>query len=165
MNSRNLLLVGFAALALGAVAVPMSPCGAATATVGSRAGMARSARALGPTPKAARATCVIEAAATGEVSGSVVVSPWAAAVDIAAMIEAVCNACGYDIAPTTPSRSSTPESIWQSTKWWYHAPRTAAAAAEEVPEGGLPADLPTGAFVIEHELGNTREQKWSEALD
>ena len=83
----------------------------------------------------------------------------------AAMIEAVCAACGYDIAPTTPSRSSTPESIWQSTKWFYHAPRTAAAAAEEVPEGGLPADLPTGAFFIGHELGDTRERKWSDSLE
>lgn len=83
----------------------------------------------------------------------------------AAMIEAVCNACGYDISPITPSRSSTPEALWQSTKWWYHAPRTAEDAAVERSEGELPDDLPTGAFIIAHELGDSKEGKWSEALE
>lgn len=82
----------------------------------------------------------------------------------AAMIEAVCNACGYDISPTTPSRGSTPEALWLATKWWYHAPRTEKSAAMELKEGKLPPDLPTGAFIIEHALGDTREQEWSETL-
>lgn len=82
----------------------------------------------------------------------------------AAMIETVCNACGYDISPTTPSRSGTPEGLWQATKWWYHAPRTTEAANVERKEGDLPSDHPTGAFFIGHELGDTKEGKWSETL-
>jgi hypothetical protein len=82
----------------------------------------------------------------------------------AAMIEAVCNACGYDISPITPSRSSTPEALWQSTKWWHHAPRTTKAASIERGENELPADLPTGKFIIGHELGDQREGVWSAAL-
>lgn len=82
----------------------------------------------------------------------------------AAMIEAVCNGCGYDISPTTSSRSSTPEALWQATKWWYHAPRTAKAAEKEWKEGELPPDLPVGAFIIGHELGDQREGIWSETL-
>lgn len=82
----------------------------------------------------------------------------------AAMIEAVCNACGYDISPTTSSRSSTPEALWQATKWWYHAPRTEAAAQTVWEEGTFPPDLPTGAFIIGHELGDQTEGDWSETL-
>ena len=82
----------------------------------------------------------------------------------AAMIEAVCNVCQYDISPTTASRSSTPEALWQATKWWYRAPRTIEAASVERAEEELPSDLPRGAFFIDHELGDTNETKWSEVL-
>lgn len=79
----------------------------------------------------------------------------------AAMIETVCNACGYDISPITPSRGSTPEALWQATKWWYQTPRTVDSAAVERSEEELPPDLPTGAFIIGHALGDSTEGRWS----
>ncbi len=82
----------------------------------------------------------------------------------AAMIETVCNTAGYDISPMTPSRASTPEALWQATKWWYHAPRTVAAANRMSGDSELPGDLPTGAFFIGHELGDQGDMHWSPAL-
>jgi hypothetical protein len=83
----------------------------------------------------------------------------------AAMVETVCNTAGYDISPVIPSRSSTPEALWQATKWWYHAPRTVEAANRMTRESGLPDDLPTGAFFIDHDLGDSGDMYWSPTLE
>jgi len=44
----------------------------------------------------------------------------------AAMVEFVLNAVSYDITPALTSRSSCPEAIWQSARWWndYHLSET-----------------------------------------
>ena len=36
----------------------------------------------------------------------------------AAMVEFVLNAAGYELTPGLASRSSCPEAIWQSARWW-----------------------------------------------
>lgn len=59
----------------------------------------------------------------------------------AAMLEIVCNASGYDITPNTPSRASSPEAIWQATKWWWEVPRGKKAA-------------PEGSWVTDHVMGD-----------
>ena len=64
----------------------------------------------------------------------------------AAMLEIVCNASGYDITPNTPSRGSSPEAIWQATKWWYEYPRGDKAA-------------PEGSWVTDHRLGDQTKHK------
>jgi hypothetical protein len=37
----------------------------------------------------------------------------------AAMIDAILSAVGFDISPSIDSRLSSPESFWQSAKWWH----------------------------------------------
>ncbi len=59
----------------------------------------------------------------------------------AAMLEVVCNAAGYDITPNTPSRASSPEAIWQATKWWWEYPRLDKAP-------------PEGSWTTPHQLGD-----------
>jgi len=69
----------------------------------------------------------------------------------AAMIELVCNAAGYDITPNTPSRASTPESLWQATKWWWEFPRVGK-------------EHPTGSFVIGDAMGDQSQSRWERRL-
>jgi hypothetical protein len=58
----------------------------------------------------------------------------------AAMLETITGAEGFDLTPGLESRSSCPEAIWQSARWWhdYH---------EENKEGAI-----TGAFCTTHYL-------------
>ncbi len=58
----------------------------------------------------------------------------------AAMVEAVVSDAGFELTPGLSSRSSCPEAIWQSARWWheYHT-------AEK--RKGI-----TGAWCVEHKL-------------
>ncbi len=56
----------------------------------------------------------------------------------AAMVEYVINASGYELTPGLASRSSCPEAIWQSARFWH----TFYAKAK--------LGCPTGAWTIEH---------------
>ena len=44
----------------------------------------------------------------------------------AVFAEYVLGAAGYDLVPSLPSRSSSPEGIWLSARWWFEMPRIAA---------------------------------------
>jgi hypothetical protein len=72
----------------------------------------------------------------------------------AAMIEAVCNVCGYDISPTTASRGSTPEALWQATNGGITRRARSKPPRSNGKEGELPDDLPRGAFIIDYEIGD-----------
>lgn len=37
----------------------------------------------------------------------------------ASMVEAVISFAGFELTPGMPSRSSCPEAVWQSAKWWH----------------------------------------------
>jgi hypothetical protein len=37
----------------------------------------------------------------------------------AAMVEAVTGAAGYELTPGLASRSSCPEAVWQTVRWWH----------------------------------------------
>ncbi|PTL85974.1 hypothetical protein DAT35_02485 [Vitiosangium sp. GDMCC 1.1324] len=41
----------------------------------------------------------------------------------AAMVEVILGAAGFELTPSVGSRSSSPEAIWQSARWWhdYHS--------------------------------------------
>jgi hypothetical protein len=52
----------------------------------------------------------------------------------AAFVEYVIAGAGYDLVPGFPSRSSCPEAIWQSTRWWHEFPRAAPPDAAEAVE-------------------------------
>lgn len=70
----------------------------------------------------------------------------------AAFVEYVIGVAGYDLVPGFPSRSSCPEAIWQSARWWHEFPR---AASVELSEGSAePANLGplTGVYDAEHYL-------------
>lgn len=58
-----------------------------------------------------------------------------------AMLEVVLSGVGFDLTPGLESRSSCPEAIWQSAKWWH----------DYYKKLGKPT--PTGVFHLEHELG------------
>jgi len=70
----------------------------------------------------------------------------------AAMIEAVCNAAGFDITPNVPSRSSSPEAIWQAAKWWHEFPRAEA--------GNL-----SGMWYVSDRIGDQSDENWERRLD
>lgn len=38
----------------------------------------------------------------------------------ASMVEAVVSYAGFELTPGMPSRSSCPEAVWQSAKWWHN---------------------------------------------
>jgi hypothetical protein len=72
----------------------------------------------------------------------------------AAFVEYVVVAAGYDLVPGFPSRSSCPEAIWQSARWWHEFPRAASVElSEESPE---PKNLGpiSGAYDAEHYLAD-----------
>ncbi len=48
----------------------------------------------------------------------------------AAFSEYVLSSVGYDLVPGFPSRSSCPEAIWQSARWWFEMPRRQLEAGE-----------------------------------
>jgi hypothetical protein len=62
----------------------------------------------------------------------------------AALLEAAYAANGFDLTPGLESRSSCPEAIWQSVRWWYGY--AAAAAAD----GNAPRIF--GASTVTHNL-------------
>jgi hypothetical protein len=70
----------------------------------------------------------------------------------AAFVEYVVGAAGYDLVPGFPSRSSCPEAIWQSARWWHEFPR--AASVELSPDSETPTNLGpvSGVFDAEHYL-------------
>jgi hypothetical protein len=35
------------------------------------------------------------------------------------MIDAILSGVGFDISPSVDSRLSSPESFWQTAKWWH----------------------------------------------
>lgn len=55
--------------------------------------------------------------------------------------EALLNACGFDLSPGLSSRASSPEAIWQGSRWWHQYP--GRETKREV----------TGAFIVGHVLG------------
>jgi len=57
-----------------------------------------------------------------------------------AMLEIVIGACGFDLTPGLESRSSCPEVIWQSARWWHEY-------YEDQAKTGL-----TGAYWAPHEF-------------
>lgn len=70
----------------------------------------------------------------------------------AAFVEYVVGGAGYDLVPGFPSRSSCPEAIWQSARWWHQFPR--AAAIELSADSDKPVDLGavSGVYDAEHYL-------------
>lgn len=38
----------------------------------------------------------------------------------ASMVEAVVSYAGFELTPGMPSRSSCPEAVWQSARWWHN---------------------------------------------
>jgi hypothetical protein len=67
----------------------------------------------------------------------------------AAFVEYTFSAAGYDLVPGFPSRSSCPEAIWQSARWWHDHPRMVP------PElSSQSRELPpiSGAYDAEHYL-------------
>ena len=58
----------------------------------------------------------------------------------AAMVEQVAGAAGYPLAPGVSSRTSCPEALWQSARWWHEY----QASAEREPL--------RGAWCAEHRL-------------
>ncbi len=70
----------------------------------------------------------------------------------AAFVEYVIGAAGYDLVPGFPSRSSCPEAIWQSARWWHEFPR--AASVELSADSEKPVNLApvSGVYDAEHYL-------------
>jgi hypothetical protein len=70
----------------------------------------------------------------------------------AAFVEYVVGAAGYDLVPGFPSRSSCPEAIWQSARWWHEFPR--AASVELSADSKEPVHLApvSGVYDAEHYL-------------
>jgi len=70
----------------------------------------------------------------------------------AAFVEYVVGAAGYDLVPGFPSRSSCPEAIWQSARWWHEFPR--AASVELSADSEKPVNLGpvAGVYDAEHYL-------------
>lgn len=69
----------------------------------------------------------------------------------AAMAETVIGGARFELTPGLASRSSCPEAIWQSARWWhtyYQAERPGQAAAAERRDAA-PREL-TGAWCVEH---------------
>lgn len=63
-------------------------------------------------------------------------------VPAAAAAEALLNACGFDLSPGLTSRASSPEAIWQGSRWWWQYPGRESEKRDV-----------TGAFFVEHVLG------------
>lgn len=59
----------------------------------------------------------------------------------AAAAEALLNARGFDLSPGLTSKGSSPEAIWQGSRWWHH-----------YPGGAVERDV-SGAFSVSHVLG------------
>jgi hypothetical protein len=59
----------------------------------------------------------------------------------AAAAEALLNACGFDVSPGLRSRASSPEAIWQGSRWWHQYP------GHDVKREVI------GSFVVGHVLG------------
>lgn len=60
----------------------------------------------------------------------------------AAAAEALLNACGFDLSPGLTSRASSPEAIWQGSRWWWEYPGREAATRDV-----------KGSFSVSHVLG------------
>jgi hypothetical protein len=71
----------------------------------------------------------------------------------AAMVEVVIGAAGFDLTPALENRSSSPESIWQSARWW-HGDGAAAQGddAGQQDKAAAQHDQLTGAWSTEHFL-------------
>lgn len=67
----------------------------------------------------------------------------------AAFAEYVFSAAGYDLVPGFPSRSSCPEAIWQSARWWHDHPRMAPPERSATTDALPPV---TGVYDAEHYL-------------
>jgi len=67
----------------------------------------------------------------------------------AAFVEYVLGAAGYDLVPGFPSRSSCPEAIWQSARWWHEVARLAPSVDRDA-HGPLPPIA--GVYDAEHYL-------------
>lgn len=63
-------------------------------------------------------------------------------VPAAAAAEALLNACGFDLSPGLTSRASSPEAIWQGSRWWWQYPGRETE----------PRDV-KGSFFVAHVLG------------
>jgi hypothetical protein len=72
----------------------------------------------------------------------------------AAMIEVVIGSAGFDLTPGLESRSSCPEAIWQSAKWWY-----------DYYEKDKGKECLTGAFSKEHDFLESEDHKQVKAID
>ncbi len=75
----------------------------------------------------------------------------------AAMIEVVLSSSGFELTPGLASRSSCPEAIWQSARWWHEyydsrgasQPKSHKSKLKNVPQGELRL---VGAYCISHIL-------------
>jgi len=76
----------------------------------------------------------------------------------AAMIEMVIGAAGFELTPGLASRSSCPEAIWQSARWWheyYQRERPGQTSQETAPDA---TRLLTGAWRIERWFVNDSDE-------
>jgi len=62
--------------------------------------------------------------------------------------EYVFAAAGYDLVPGFPSRSSCPEAIWLSARWWFSMPRI----TDDETEQGQSKHAINGAYDAQHYL-------------
>ncbi len=65
----------------------------------------------------------------------------------AAMIEVIIGAAGFDLTPALENRSSCPEAIWQSARWWHGAAE--GGQNNPAPEQDVPL---IGAWSMSHYL-------------
>jgi hypothetical protein len=68
----------------------------------------------------------------------------------AAMVEVVIGAAGFDLTPALENRSSCPESIWQSARWWHGEEQ--GDGAEQQDAAADQHDQLIGAWSTEHWL-------------
>jgi hypothetical protein len=66
----------------------------------------------------------------------------------AAMIEVIIGAAGFDLTPALENRSSCPEAIWQSARWWHGA----AEGGQNNPTPEQEGASLVGAWSTEHYL-------------
>jgi hypothetical protein len=65
----------------------------------------------------------------------------------AVFVEAIYGALGVDLTPGLSSRSSCPEAIWQSAKWWHEFYESEASITTGRPRGYYCLDQPAAAVV------------------
>ncbi len=79
-----------------------------------------------------------------------------AGIPSAVMLENVIGALGFDLTPGLASRSSCPEAIWQSARWWHQfhsqVPRSDGSPQPLASDEERSQPPISGAFTITHRL-------------